>query len=71
MNMEFDALEQNRTWDIESLPSGKNVVGCRWVFTINYNSVCTVSVTNRGWLLRVLLNRKVWILWILSLLLRS
>ena len=71
VNMEFDALEQNRTWDIESLPSGKNVVGCRWVFTINYNSVCTVSVTNRGWLLRVLLNRKVWILWILSLLLRS
>ena len=36
VNMEFDALEQNRTWDIESLPSGKNVVGCGWVFTINY-----------------------------------
>lgn len=27
-NVELDALEQNKTWDIVSLPVGKNVVGC-------------------------------------------
>lgn len=31
-------MEQNRTWDIVCLPAGKNVVGCRWVFTIKYNA---------------------------------
>ena len=29
VNVEFDALEQNSTWDVESLPPGKNVVGCK------------------------------------------
>lgn len=37
VTVEFDALELNGTWDIESLPPGKNVVGCRWIFTIKYN----------------------------------
>lgn len=27
VKVEFDALELNETWDIESLPPGKNVVG--------------------------------------------
>lgn len=29
VNVEFDALEQNSTWDVESLPPVKNVVGCK------------------------------------------
>lgn len=36
-NEELHALEQNKTWIVESLPEGKNVVGCKWVFTIKYN----------------------------------
>ncbi|KAG7571875.1 Reverse transcriptase RNA-dependent DNA polymerase [Arabidopsis suecica] len=36
-NEELQALEQNKTWIVESLPQGKNVVGCKWVFTIKYN----------------------------------
>ncbi|XP_019095571.1 PREDICTED: uncharacterized protein LOC109130459 [Camelina sativa] len=34
---ELNALESAHTWDVESLPPGKNVVGCKWVFTIKYN----------------------------------
>lgn len=29
VNVELDAMELNRTWDIVSLPPGKNLVGCR------------------------------------------
>jgi len=36
-NEELHALEQNKTWIVESLTEGKNVVGCKWVFTIKYN----------------------------------
>lgn len=28
------ALHQNGTWDLVSLPSGKSIVGCRWVYTV-------------------------------------
>ncbi|CAA7044890.1 unnamed protein product [Microthlaspi erraticum] len=35
MSEELEAMEVNRTWTIESLPPGKNVVGCKWVYTIN------------------------------------
>ncbi|XP_023641965.1 uncharacterized protein LOC111831564 [Capsella rubella] len=42
-NEELAALELNHTWDIESLPQGKNVVGCKWVFTIKYNPDGTVE----------------------------
>ncbi|KAL9840999.1 putative RNA-directed DNA polymerase [Arabidopsis thaliana] len=36
-------MEQNKTWSVTSLPPGKNVVGCKWVFTIKYNSDGTVE----------------------------
>ena len=47
VNVELEAMEQNRTWDIVSLPVGKNVVGCRWIFTIKYNADGTVE-RNKG-----------------------
>lgn len=37
MDVEITALAQNRTWSVESLPRGKHVIGCKWVFTIKYN----------------------------------
>lgn len=36
-------MEQNGTWSVTSLPPGKNVVGCKWVFTIKYNSDGTIE----------------------------
>lgn len=37
MDLEISALEQNGTWSIETLPPGKTVIGCKWVYTIKYN----------------------------------
>jgi len=38
MNVELGAMELNKTWSVVSLPPNKNVVGCKWVFTIKYNA---------------------------------
>ena len=32
---EMVALHSNDTWDLVSLPPGKSIVGCRWVYTVN------------------------------------
>jgi len=34
MKVEMVALEKNKTWKLVDLPEGKNLVGCRRVFTI-------------------------------------
>ena len=34
MKKELDALSKNHTWDLVTLPPGKSVVGCKWVFKI-------------------------------------
>ncbi|PKI55375.1 hypothetical protein CRG98_024226 [Punica granatum] len=34
MEDEMSALHANGTWDLVSLPPGKTVVGCRWVYTV-------------------------------------
>lgn len=33
---EINAMIQNDTWDLVPPASNRNVVGCRWVFTIKY-----------------------------------
>ncbi|KAG7547513.1 Retrotransposon gag domain [Arabidopsis suecica] len=38
MDVELGAMELNKTWSVVSLPPGKNVVGCKWVYTIKYNA---------------------------------
>jgi dephospho-CoA kinase len=38
MNEEMSALLKNNTWEVTSLPDGKKVVGCKWVYTIKYNA---------------------------------
>ena len=35
---EMRTLKKNQTWEIVSLPRGKEPVGCKRVFTIKYNS---------------------------------
>lgn len=32
------ALEENDTWTLVPLPSGKHVIGCKWVYKIKHNS---------------------------------
>jgi hypothetical protein len=34
---EMDALEKNNTWELVNLPPGKELVGCKWVYTVKHN----------------------------------
>ena len=36
MRKEMSALEMNKTWEIVERPKGKNIVDCKWIFTIKY-----------------------------------
>ena len=38
MDDEMNALTRNGTWEIVTLPKDKKPIGCRWVFTLKYNS---------------------------------
>ena len=37
MKEELDALRKNKTWELTSLPRGKNAVSCKWVYTVKQN----------------------------------
>lgn len=38
MRTEMEALEKNKTWELVELRKGKNVVGCKWMFTVKYKA---------------------------------
>lgn len=38
MTKEVMALEENKTWDLVTLPSNKVAIGSQWVFKIKYNA---------------------------------
>jgi len=40
---ELNALQNNGTWELVSLPSGKSIVGCRWVFAIKVGPDGTID----------------------------
>ena len=33
----MQTLDDNGTWDLMPLPTGKKVIGCRWVFVVKFN----------------------------------
>ncbi|KAL5577658.1 hypothetical protein UlMin_019357 [Ulmus minor] len=43
MQVEMEALEKNRTWEIVDLPKEKKLVGCKWVFTVKYKADGTLE----------------------------
>ncbi|KAK9929256.1 hypothetical protein M0R45_026360 [Rubus argutus] len=43
MNKEIQALQDNGTWSLVSLPSHKKPIGCKWVYKIKYNPNGTVE----------------------------
>ena len=38
MKQELDALSRNYTWYFVTLPLGKSVVGCKWIYKIKTHS---------------------------------
>lgn len=48
MGVEITDPEYKETWLIVSLPPGKHVIGCKWVFTIKYNSMVLSCATKPG-----------------------
>ena len=40
---EMQALDDNGTWDLVSLPTGKKAIGCCWVFAVKFNPDGSVS----------------------------
>jgi hypothetical protein len=38
MTEEFQALQKQRTWSLVAPPPFKNIVGCKWVYKLKYNS---------------------------------
>ncbi len=38
MHKELNAVEANHTWDLVPLPSGKHLIGCKWVYKIKFKS---------------------------------
>jgi hypothetical protein len=38
MNVEMEALEKKKTWELVKLPTGKKPVGCKWVYTVKYRA---------------------------------
>ncbi|XP_021717462.1 uncharacterized protein LOC110685277, partial [Chenopodium quinoa] len=46
MNKELDALELNKTWEVNNLPSGKSAIGCKWVYKTKLNLDGTLDINN-------------------------
>jgi len=38
MKQKYEALLNNKTWDLVPLPKDRQVVGCKWVFRIKENA---------------------------------
>ena len=44
---EIQALEENNTWSLTTMPAGKRAIGCKWVFAIKTNLDGTVRYKAR------------------------
>lgn len=47
MQIEIDTLERNHTWHLTSLPSRKKVLGCKWVYKIDWYKARLVILGNK------------------------
>ena len=37
MEEEMESIKKNNTWSLTSLPSGREAIGCKWVYRLKYN----------------------------------
>ena len=38
IKVKYDAQMKNKTWVLSTLPLGKKVIGCKWIFNVKYKS---------------------------------
>ena len=38
MDKEMNSLQKNATWELVSLPPGRKLVQCKWVFQTNFSA---------------------------------
>ena len=43
MDAELQALEDNGTWSITTLPARKHLVGCKWVYKVKHKADGTIE----------------------------
>ena len=43
MNEEMKSFQKNETWELVDCPSGKKLVGCRWVYTVKHKANGTIE----------------------------
>lgn len=43
MNVELEALENNETWDITTLPPNKKAIGCKWLYKTKFKADGTID----------------------------
>lgn len=43
MDAELNALQQNNTWTITTLPPNKRAIGCKWVYKVKFHSDGTIE----------------------------
>eukprot|EP01018_Ginkgo_biloba_P009783 Gb_07759 [translate_table: standard] len=46
MDVEIQAVQKNKTWDLVKLPAGKKVIGCRWVYKTKYRADGSIDKHN-------------------------
>ncbi|KAK9930401.1 hypothetical protein M0R45_027440 [Rubus argutus] len=51
MRDELQVLDEKKTWSIVPLPTGKKVVGSRWIYKIKFHSEAQLRDTKQDWLL--------------------
>jgi len=48
MNEELMAIQKNQTWDMVTLPEGKNAIGLKWLYRTKYNADGTIQKYKAG-----------------------
>ena len=43
MRVELHALEENDNWSLTTMPPGKGVVGCKWVYKLKFQADGTLE----------------------------
>ena len=43
MQLEYEALMKNHTWDLVPLPPNKKAIGCKWVFRVKENAYGSIN----------------------------